>query len=110
MSMTTLIIGGALVLAIVCVSLYGAATLPPGAQVPVHFGSTGYNRWVSKNVGLAIWPVAAVVVFVIIAVTVHDHQTHGNLGPTVGLSIALGVMLVADIGALTVALSRSRRG
>jgi len=29
--------------------------------------------------------------------------------PTAGLSIALGVLLIAQIGALTVALTRSRR-
>ena len=32
MNMTALIIGGALELAIICVSLYGATALPPGAS------------------------------------------------------------------------------
>ena len=53
MSLTALIIGGALLLAMICVSLYGAAALPPGAQLPVHFGPGGYNRWVAKNTGLS---------------------------------------------------------
>jgi len=43
MSDTALIIGGALLLAMNCVSLYGAVALPPGAQLPVHFGPAGYN-------------------------------------------------------------------
>jgi hypothetical protein len=110
MSLIALIIGGALVLAIICVSLYGAATLPPGAQVPVHFGPAGYNRWVSKNVGLVIWPALGAVVFVVLVVTVHGHKTHGGPGPAVGLGIALGVMLIAQIGALAVARGRGRRG
>jgi hypothetical protein len=108
MSLTALIIGGALLLAMICVSLYGAATLPPGAQMPVHFGPAGYNRWVPKNTGLVLHPAFGTVVFAIIVVTVRNHQTHGDLGPAAGLSIALGVLLIAQIGALTVALSRSR--
>jgi hypothetical protein len=110
MSLSTLIIGGALLLAMICVSLYGAVTLPPGAQLPVHFGLGGYNRWVPKNTGLLLWPALGAVVYTIIVVTVREHQTHGGPGPTVGLSIALGVMLITQIGALTAALTRNRRG
>lgn len=77
--------------------------------MPVHFGPAGYNRWVPKNTGLVLHPAAGAVAYAIIVVTVRDHQTHGGLGPAVGLSIALGVTLVAQIGALTVALTRSRR-
>jgi len=109
MSLTTLIIGAALLLGMLCVSLYGAVALPPGARLPVHFGPAGYNRWVPKSTGLVMWPVLGVVVYAIIVVTVRDHQTHGGLGPTAGLSIALGVMLITQIGALTVALGRSPR-
>jgi hypothetical protein len=110
MSHTALIIGGALLLAMICVSLYGAAALPPGAQLPVHFGPAGYNRWVPKSMGLVIHPALGAVVFVIIVVTVRDHQTRGGLSPAAGLGIALGVLLIAQIGALAVALTRSRRG
>jgi hypothetical protein len=110
MSLTTLIIGGALLLAMICVSLLGAVLLPPGAQMPVHFGPAGYNRWVPRNTGLVLHPAFGVVVYAIIVVTVRDHQTHGGLGPAAGLSIALGVVLIAQIGALMVALNRSRQG
>jgi len=109
MSLTALIIGGALLLAMICVSLYGAAALPPGAPLPIHFGPAGYNRWVPKQTGLVLHPAAGAVVYAIIVVTVQDHQTHGDLGPTAGLSIALGVILITQIGALTVALGRSPR-
>jgi hypothetical protein len=109
MSLTALIIGGVLELAIICVSLYGAATLPPGAQVPVHFGPAGYNRWVTKNVGLTIWPVIGAVVLVIIASTVHSGQTHGGPGAVIGLGIALGLILATEIGALMVATGRKGR-
>jgi uncharacterized membrane protein len=110
MSLTALIIGGALLLAMICVSLVGAVVLPSGAKMPVHFGPGGYNRWVPKSTGLILHPAFGVVVYAIIAVTVRDHQTHGRLGPAAGLSIALGVVLIAQVGALMVALRRSRRG
>jgi len=110
MSITPLIIGGALLLAMICVSLYGAASLPPGAQLPVHFGPAGYNRWVPKTTGLIMWPAIGVVVYAIIIVNVRGHATHGGLGPAAGLSIALGVMLVTQVGAMAVARNRSRRG
>jgi len=109
MSLTTLIIGGALLLAMICVSLYGAVALPPGAQLPVHFGPAGYNRWVPKKTGLVLHPAVGAVAYSIIVVNVRDHQTHGGLGPAAGLSIALGVILITQIGALTVALGRSPR-
>ena len=110
MSLTALIIGGALLLAMICVSLYGAAALPPGAQMPVHFGPGGYNRWVPRNTALILHPAIGAVMYAIIVASVRDHQTHGRLGPAAGLSIALGVVLIAQIGALAVALTRSRRG
>lgn len=110
MSDTALIIGGALLLAMICVSLYGAVALPPGAQLPVHFGPAGYNRWVPKIAGLILYPVFGAVVYTIVTVAVRDHTTHGSLGPAAGLTIALGVMLVGQVGALAVAITRSRRG
>jgi hypothetical protein len=107
MSPITLIIGGALLLAIIGVALYGAATLPPEAQVPVHFGPGGYNRWLPKKTGLALWPGLAAVVYVIVVATAGDKGIHGS--PATGLTIALGVIMATQIGALAVAFSRSRR-
>jgi hypothetical protein len=110
MTLTALIIGGALLLAMIGVSLYGAVALPAGAQMPIHFGGGGYNRWVSKNTALVLHPLIGAVAYAFIVVTVRDHQTHGGLGPAAGLSIALGIVLIAQVGALAVALGRSRRG
>jgi hypothetical protein len=102
-----LIAGGVLLLAIIGASLYGAATLPPGAQVPLHFGPAGYNRWLPKNVGLVIWPALGAAVYVIVVVTGRAKFVHGS--PAVGLIVALGVILATQIGSLAVALTRSRR-
>jgi hypothetical protein len=106
MSPTTLIIDGILLLAMIGVSLYGAVALPPGAQVPVHFGVGGYNRWLPKKTGLAIWPGLAAVIYVVVLATAHDKGIHGS--PAVGLTIALAVIMATQIGALAVAFGRSR--
>ena len=108
MSPTALIIGGALVLAMICVSLYGAASLPPGARMPLHSGPAGFNQWVPKSTGLILYPAGGAAIFAIIAVAVHGHQTHGGLGPAGGVFIALGVLLASQIGALTIARNRNR--
>jgi len=109
MSLTTLTVDGALLLAMIGVSLYGMAALPSDAQIPVHFGPTGYNRWVSKNAGLVMWPGLGVLVFVVLIVATRGQRANGGTGPTIGLTVALAVMLVTHIGALAVALARSRR-
>lgn len=106
MSPTALIIGGVLLLATVGVSLFGAATLPPGARVPVHVGPGGYNQWLPKKVGLAIWPALGAVVYVVMLVIGHHKGVHGS--PSVGLIIALAVITAAQIGALTVARTRGQ--
>jgi hypothetical protein len=62
----------------------------------------------SPRFKLAFWPVLGVVVFAVILVTSHSGQVHGS--PSVGLSIALGVMLVAEIGAQARARSHSNIG
>jgi hypothetical protein len=102
---TVLILDGVLLAAIICVSLYGAATLPAGARVPVHFGSIGaYNHWIPKNIALVMWPAAAVLVYVILIVTTRPAAS--GSGPSTGLTIALVVMLVTHSGALRIAKSR----
>jgi hypothetical protein len=108
MSSTLLIIGGVLLLAIIGVSLYGAAALPSGAQVPIHFGPAGANRWLPKKTGLAIWPALGVIAYVIVLATDHDKGIHGS--PATGITVALCVILATQIGSLAVALTRGRRG
>jgi hypothetical protein len=105
MSKEMLIIGGALELALICVSLYGAVTLPPGALIPVHGAGYGYNRWLPKRFGLPLWPVLGAAVYVIILVTGHSKDVHGS--PAVGLTVALVVILIAQVGALVRARSRA---
>jgi hypothetical protein len=94
-----LIVDSVLLFIMVCVSVYGATALPPGSRIPVHFGPTGYNQWVPRNVGLIIWPGIGIVILAGLLVTGHSHIV-------IGLTIAFVVMLVAQVGALTVAIKR----
>jgi hypothetical protein len=109
MSPLTLIIAGVLLLAMIGVSSYGAAILPPGARMPIHLGPTGYNQWVPKIVGLLLWPVAGLVVSAILFVHFHGQHDHGGRGATIGLTIALAAMLVLQFAAVKVALNRTGR-
>ena len=109
MNLTMLIIDSLLLLGIVCVSLYGASALPPGAKVPIHFGPASYNNWVPKNVGLIMWPAAGAVVYAILLVTARREQaTGGGSGAAIGLTVALVFALITQVGALRVA--RNRQG
>ena len=61
--MASLAVGGALLLAMIAASGRAAAWLAADARVPIHFGSTEHCYWVSKPVGLVIWPVAGALAF-----------------------------------------------
>lgn len=107
MSITILIIDIVLMAAIVGTSLYGAVTLPPGAQLPMHFGATGYNRWAPKSVALIMWPLIGVLVVVISEVTASGHRGGGSKStPAVLLTAVLAIMLVNHFAALQVARRR----
>jgi hypothetical protein len=51
----SLAIGGLFLLAMVAATVYGAATLPASARVPLHAGAPEYSYWLPKRAGLAIW-------------------------------------------------------
>ncbi len=55
---TSLAVSGALWLAMITATAWGAVTLAPGARIPVHFGSAERCFWVGKRAGLVIWPAA----------------------------------------------------
>jgi hypothetical protein len=103
-----LVIGGVILLAMICVSWYGAATLPGDARVPIHFG-VSYNNFVPKRIGLVIHPAAGVVVFLLSVFVSHGGTAHGAPSkalPHVFTVIVLCVLLAVQVGAIRVA----RRG
>ncbi len=111
MSVVTLTIDSVLLLGIIGVSLRGAAILPAGAQLPMHFGPGGYTNWRPKNVGLVMCPAVGVVVFVILVTTARNQQANSGHGLPlpIGLTVALAILLANQVGAIRAALKRSGR-
>ena len=104
-----LVVGGAVLLAMICVSCYGAVTLPSDARVPIHFGIS-YNYYVSKRVGLVMHPAVAAVVFLLTAFVRHGNSANrASSGPLphVFPVIIMCVLLAAQVGAVWVARRRS---
>jgi 4-amino-4-deoxy-L-arabinose transferase-like glycosyltransferase len=104
-----LIIAGIILLAMICVSWYGWVTLPSDARVPIHFGIS-YNNFVPKHAGLIIHPLVGAVVFAITATTAKASAAGGAPShgpPGAFLLVAMGVVLIVQVGAIRVARRRS---
>jgi hypothetical protein len=101
----SLVIGGVLVLAMIAVSLYGARRLPPDVRIPIHYGVGSYNNFVSRNLGLVMWPAAGVLILGIFAGVAAGalKPNHGGGAAPVIVPIALALVLVAQIGAIRTA-------
>ena len=100
-----LIIGGVVLLAKICVSWYGAVTLPGDARVPIHFG-VSYNNFVSKRAGLVMRPAAGAAFFVLSAFVIHGHPANGTSSkapPYLIIPVVMCVLLVVQAGAIRVA-------
>jgi hypothetical protein len=101
-------IGGVELLLMILVSVYGAVTLPPGARIPLHWGGT-YDNFRSRRTGLIVWPAAAAGLLVVLAV-VGGLRSHGqSAGGVIRflLPTVLGVLLLAQAGAISAARRRS---
>ncbi len=106
-----LVIGGVVLLAMICVSWYGAVTLPGDARVPIHFG-VSYNNFVSKRAGLVMHPAAGAVVYLLLAFVSHGNPAHGTSSkalPHIFPVLIMCVLLAVQVGAIRVARRRSVR-
>lgn len=103
-----LVIGGAILLAMIGVSWYGWVTLPARARVPIHFGAT-YNNFVPKRVGLVIHPAVGALIYVILATIGQAGSANGRRGllPEVIFPVVMCLLLVVQAGAIKVARQRS---
>ena len=105
---TALAIGGAELLAMILLSVYGARKLPPDARVPLHWGGRRGN-FQSKQTGLAAYPVIGAGIFVVLAVigvTVHPHGRTAAFAPVLFVPIVLCVILLTQVSALDQARGR----
>jgi hypothetical protein len=106
-----LVIGGVVLLAMICVSCYGAVTLPADARVPVHFG-VSYNNFVPKRVGLVLHPAVGAAVLLVLALAGHGHPANGASSkalPSFVIVIIMCVLLAVQAGAIRVARRRVSR-
>ena len=104
-----LAVGGVILLVMICMSCYGWVTLPSDARVPIHWGGS-YNNFVSKRLGLVMHPAAAAVAYLILGVVSHGKSASSassHAPPYFILPLIMGVMLVTQAGAITVARRRS---
>jgi hypothetical protein len=104
-----LVVGAVVLLAMIGVSWHGFVSLPANARVPVHWGPTSYNSFVSKRLGLVIHPAAGALVYVILVATQSVEAGHGR--PTTPLEVILPLvmclLLVVQAGAIRVARTRA---
>jgi len=101
----SLVISGVLVLAMIGVSLYGARHLPPDVRIPIHYGLGSYNNFVSRNVGLVMWPAVGVLIFGIFAGVQAGavKPNHGGGAAPIIIPIALALVVFAQAGAIRTA-------
>jgi hypothetical protein len=108
---TALVIGGVLLIGMVCATGYAVRTLPAAARVPLHAGTPEYSIWLSKRAGLAAWLAAGAAIFAILAaLTVSD--VAANWMPSVRMVLLPSVMcvaLAAEAAAIISARQRAER-
>ncbi len=108
--MTSLVISGVLLAAMIGIAVYGAVTLPADARIPVHHGISSWENFVSKPVGLVVWPGTGVLLFAILTAVAehvitpnHGHHPPVSPVPLIIIPIVLALGAVAERGAISVA-------
>jgi hypothetical protein len=111
MTLWVIIAASVLLVAVVSLSLYGASILPEDAELPMHYGFGGYTNWRHRTAVLWTWPAISAVLYVLAVAGSQNNGQAGGGGPlSLGLTIAIAVLLINQIGALRASLRRSRRG
>ena len=110
MAVVSLAISGVLLAAMICIAVYGSVTLPADARVPIHYGIGSFNNFVSKTVGLIMWPLGGAVVFGVLVAAYegviksnHPGQSGHTSVPLIILPIVLAIVCFSEYGAISVA-------
>jgi hypothetical protein len=98
---TALAVGGAELLAMILLSVYGAMKLPPEARVPLHWGGR-WGNFSTKRAGLIAYPVIGASLFVLLAVVALTVSTNSKsaFSPGIFLPIVLCVILLTQVRAI----------
>lgn len=102
-----MVAGAIALVAMVAISLYGAVTLPPGSQVPVHHGIGGYSNWQPKALALIIYPAIGVFVYAITLAATSSAHSNGKVTPVWIAPIAIVVIAISEYAAIRAAARRS---
>lgn len=103
--LAALVIGGALLAAMVATAGYAARTLPPGARVPLNAGVPEHSVWLPRLAGLAAWLGAGAAAFAVLAALTLSGLA-ANWAQSLRVVLLPGVMMVvlaAEAGAVIVA-------
>jgi len=103
--MASLTVGGVLLLAMIAASARGAVRLAADARIPVHYGSVEHCLYVSKRVGLVIWPGVGAVLFGVLSAIAGSRLAAGWVPGVrdVLVPAVLCVTLGFQVGALVMA-------
>jgi hypothetical protein len=101
------VIDALLVVAMVCLSGWGALRLPADARVPVHFGRWSPHTAVPKTPGLVLWVAIGLVTW--LAAGVLGHPGTAEVAERLGLTLALATILMTQGVAVGLAVARSGR-
>ncbi len=98
---TALTVGGAELIAMILLSVYGAMRLPPEARVPLHWGGR-WGNFSTRRGGLIAYPVIGAFLFVLLAVAGLTLSANSKSGfsPGIFLPIVLCVILLTQIRAI----------
>jgi len=98
---TALAVGGAELLAMVLLSVYGAMKLPPAARVPLHWGGR-WGNFQSRRAALIAYPVIGASLFVLLAIVGLMVSTNSKsaFSPAIFLPIVLCIILLTQVRAI----------
>jgi hypothetical protein len=106
-TVVSVVIGALILVAMIGIALYGAATLPSDARIPIHYGIGSYNNFAPKTVGLIMWPFGGAVIYgLFVAISAHAFKpNHGGSGsgPLIIMLFVLALACAFEWGAIAVA-------
>lgn len=92
------VVNGLLLLWMLALTRHAWRTLPPGAQVPVHGGPGGWDKWRPKESALLIWPVIAGLIWLVnlgmMIYTVTDAAARSADGASATLAVLILPMII----------------
>jgi len=111
------VVGGLLLVWMLVLTRRAWRTLPPGAQVPVHGGLGGWDKWRPKESALLVWPVVGGLIWlaeagtaILLAAAAAARSNGGLAALPVTLTLPMIILLVTEHYALKAARATGGAG